>query len=74
MARQMKAEREKRAVILEAEARELWLANDVQDPQLLLPLFDPIAGERMAAWPVSTLVNNPRNNEPACAEAIEKME
>jgi len=61
-------------VILESEARELWLAKDVEDPQMLLPLFEPIAAEQMTAWPVSTLVNSPRNDDPACTEAIDKSE
>jgi putative SOS response-associated peptidase YedK len=43
----------------------LWLDPAVQDPAAVLPLLKPFAGP-MAAAPVSTWVNSPRNEGPRC--------
>ena len=46
-------------VILPTEAFALWLGGET------LPL-DPYPSERMTVHPVSTLVNNPANDDPRC--------
>lgn len=51
-------------VILPAEAEDLWL-DPAAGEDALRALLVPYAGE-MAAHPVSTLVNSPRNNLPEC--------
>jgi putative SOS response-associated peptidase YedK len=57
-------------VIVPAPARQLWLARataaaDLED------LLCPFAADQMEAYPVSKLVNAPRNDEPACIQRIE---
>lgn len=53
-------------VLLPPEAYDLWLDPAEQDPARLLPLLRPYPAERMRAHAVSTLVNSPRNDSPAC--------
>jgi putative SOS response-associated peptidase YedK len=55
-------------VILDPADYDLWLDPDVQDAKRLEPLLVPLAGEAMAAWPVSTVVNNPKAGDPKCIE------
>jgi putative SOS response-associated peptidase YedK len=54
-------------VILPASAYDRWLDEDepVSDLQALLK---PYAADEMAAYPISTYVNNPRNQGPKCSE------
>ncbi len=51
-------------VILTREAEEDWLGPDRVEPERLLPLLRPYPDDRMAAYPVSRAVNNPRNDSP----------
>jgi putative SOS response-associated peptidase YedK len=53
-------------VILPQEAYEQWLEPSEQQPELLQPLLSPFPAELMTAYPVSTIVNNPRNETPDC--------
>jgi putative SOS response-associated peptidase YedK len=53
-------------VILPASARDSWLDPDA-GPDVLLPLLCPY-GEDVQAYPVSSLVNSPRNDAPECIE------
>jgi putative SOS response-associated peptidase YedK len=53
-------------VILPAAAEALWLDQRLVEPQPLLAVLAPYAAEAMVAYPVSSLVNAPRNNSPAC--------
>lgn len=55
-----------RMPVIVAEADfDLWL--DPQAPLAALPaLFEPFSAERMTAYPVSTHVNSPRNDDAAC--------
>ena len=52
-------------VILEPEDYADWLEPE-EKPQLGLHLLRPFPAERMATYPVSKLVNNPRNESPDC--------
>ncbi len=57
-------------VILEQAHHERWLdrekkAADVAD------LLKPFDADRMEAWPVSTAVNKPENNDPSLIEPVE---
>jgi putative SOS response-associated peptidase YedK len=56
-------------VILSAPARETWL-DAKSDRERLLPLLVPCTADAMEAYPVSTLVNNPANDDPGCVERI----
>lgn len=61
---------ERMPVILPAEAYDDWLDPSVQDPHLLLPLLRPYPSELMVAYPVSTHVNSPSHEDPACQEPV----
>ncbi|MCA9916322.1 MAG: SOS response-associated peptidase, partial [Anaerolineales bacterium] len=56
-------------VIIEPEDFDLWL-NPEPDPEQGLHLLRPYPAEKMAAYPVSTVVNNPRNDVPDCIQPI----
>jgi putative SOS response-associated peptidase YedK len=55
-------------VILSPGVYDLWLDPDVQDAKKLEPLLVPFASDAMAAYLVSTVVNNPRAGDPKCIE------
>jgi putative SOS response-associated peptidase YedK len=57
-------------VIVDPGDYDLWLDQHVQEAKRLEPLLMPFAGEAMAAWPVSTMVNNPNADEPMCIEPL----
>jgi putative SOS response-associated peptidase YedK len=56
-------------VIIEPEDYDLWL-NPEPDPEQGLHLLRPYPAEKMTAYPVSTVVNNPRNETPDCIQPI----
>jgi putative SOS response-associated peptidase YedK len=53
-------------VILAPEAEAVWLDPQLHDAAHLLPVLVPYPAECMEAYAVSTLVNVPRHNTPAC--------
>jgi putative SOS response-associated peptidase YedK len=53
-------------VILPVEHYDLWLDPAAQEPERLLPLLAPFPSKEMRAVPVSTHVNNPRNEDAGC--------
>jgi putative SOS response-associated peptidase YedK len=55
-------------VILEPKDYEQWLDPDNQDTVSLKQLLVPEMGDRLIEWPVSRLLNNPRNEGAKCAE------
>ena len=55
-------------VILHSDAYGLWLDPEVRDSGQLQPLYRPYPAELLTLHPVSTLVNSPRNDDPACIE------
>jgi putative SOS response-associated peptidase YedK len=56
-------------VILSPDDYELWLEPDFHGQGKLLEMMKPYPVEDMEAFPVSTLVNNPRNETKDCIEA-----
>ena len=56
-------------VILEPEDFQTWL-DPGPDPTDAFHLFRAYPAHKMAAYPVSTVVNNPRNDSPACIESL----
>ncbi len=56
-------------VILPAAGHALWLAPQ-SDRAALTALLVPIAATEMTAYPVSSLVNNPKNNSAACVAPL----
>lgn len=57
-------------VILPEEQHRRWLKPDEGDPNELKSLLIPYASDKMTAYPVSRLVNNPANDVPACIEPV----
>jgi putative SOS response-associated peptidase YedK len=57
-------------VILDRADYDRWLAPDCHDPEAVVPLLTQFPGERMQRIPVSTLVNSPRNDLPACTDPV----
>jgi putative SOS response-associated peptidase YedK len=53
-------------LILGKEDREAWLGAGAAETARLQALINPFPAERMEAYPVSTLVNNPANDRPEC--------
>jgi putative SOS response-associated peptidase YedK len=53
-------------VILAPEAYDLWLDPAAQSPERLGVWLRPYSAEQMTAYPVSTFVNSPGNDTPAC--------
>ncbi|MCB0193664.1 MAG: SOS response-associated peptidase [Anaerolineae bacterium] len=57
-------------VILPADAYAQWLDPNEQKPDQLQSLLKPYPAEAMTAYPVSKVVNNPRNDDPACVKPV----
>ncbi len=55
-------------VILPRDAEEIWLSPDVTDREELEQLLRPYPEDDMQLYPVSTAVNNTRNNSPELIE------
>jgi putative SOS response-associated peptidase YedK len=53
-------------VILPPDAYAHWLDSAPQIPESLQPLIKPYPSDEMDAYPVSTLVNNPKNDRAEC--------
>jgi putative SOS response-associated peptidase YedK len=58
---------ERMPVILDASAWDSWLDRSVTDPAAVSHLLRPAPSDLLVAVPVSPRVNNPRNNDAACA-------
>ena len=56
--------------ILSPEDYDLWLELDFHGQGKLLEMLKPYPVEDMEAFPVSTVVNNPRNEGKECVEAV----
>lgn len=57
-------------VILPLEQYETWLDPD-STPAELTEILEPFPEEELETYPVSTIVNNPRNDVADCVEPIE---
>jgi putative SOS response-associated peptidase YedK len=53
-------------VILPEEDYDVWLDPEFQDRNRLLSMFRPLPADEMTVRPVSTFVNNVRNQGEAC--------
>jgi putative SOS response-associated peptidase YedK len=60
---------ERMPVLLEPEDYGLWLDTAVQKSDQIQHLLRPYPADLMRAYPVSTHVNNARNDDPRCIEA-----
>jgi len=57
-------------VILSSTVYDRWMDPTVQDPESLKTLLCSYSNDDLIAYPVSTLVNNPRNDAPKCLEPV----
>jgi putative SOS response-associated peptidase YedK len=57
-------------VILHEEDYDRWLDPKIDDASQLCELLKPYPPEEMTAFPISTLVNNARNESPQCIEPL----
>ncbi len=58
-------------VILPRSAEDLWLDPAVKEPDFLRQLLVPYPDESVRFYPVSTLVNSPRNDTEACIRPLD---
>lgn len=61
-------------MIIHPDDAEFWMDREIEEPEALAPLLQPIAAEDMDMIPVSTRVNNVRNNGPELIEPIAEQE
>jgi putative SOS response-associated peptidase YedK len=57
-------------VIIPRSAYDLWLDPKVRDPEMLKPLLVPYSSSEMDAYPVSEVVNSPKNEVAECVERV----
>lgn len=57
-------------VIVGRDNYQRWLDPTVQEVERLQPILQPFPSEKMTAYPVSTLVNNPKNDVEKCVEGV----
>jgi putative SOS response-associated peptidase YedK len=57
-------------VILAPSDYDVWLDQAVKEAERLRPLLRPFPAGEMTAYPVSTMVNNPRNETKECVERV----
>lgn len=58
-------------VILNRKDYDLWLDPEMQQPDRLQPLLRPYSADAMTSYPVSSTVNNPRNDTAACTQPLQ---
>jgi putative SOS response-associated peptidase YedK len=61
---------ERMPVIITPDKYDLWLDPNCQDEEKLRALLRRYRSEEMVAYPVSTIVNDPRNDVPKCIEPV----
>jgi putative SOS response-associated peptidase YedK len=57
-------------VILPTELYGPWLDPVIEDVEALKGMLRPYPADEMTAFPISTLVNSPRNDQPECIERL----
>lgn len=67
----MRSIHDRMPVILKPEDYGKWLNPGNKDVAALADLLRPFPAEEMQAFPVSALVNNPRNDRPECLKPLE---
>jgi len=60
-------------VIVGPADRERWLDPALGDPELVRTVLVPYRAEEMEAYPVSRLVNSPRNDSPDCIRRLDTV-
>lgn len=57
-------------VILTKAHENMWLDRSITDPALLKSFLVPYDTEEMTAYPVSDIVNSPKNDNEACIQKV----
>ena len=57
-------------VILTRGAEDIWMDRDLEDAAELRELLVPYPSAEMTAYPVSTVVNSPKNDVPECIAPV----
>jgi putative SOS response-associated peptidase YedK len=57
-------------VILSSTDYDRWLDPSIQEPAVLQSLLQPYPPDEVTAYPVSAMVNNPRNDAPNCIQPL----
>lgn len=60
-------------VILHPQDYDLWLDPTIESAERLYPLLRPYPDIEMHHYPVSTTVNSPQNDSPACIVPLEQV-
>ncbi|WP_394555241.1 hypothetical protein C1N61_26250 (plasmid) [Priestia aryabhattai] len=60
-------------VILEEDAYDLWLDPQMEDTEYLKSLLVPYPAEQMKMYPVSTIVNSPKNDVEECLAPLNSI-
>jgi putative SOS response-associated peptidase YedK len=58
-------------VILDSKDKDLWLDPHVSDLEQLKSFFRPYPSEMMEMYPVSYMVNSPKNDNPECIKPVD---
>ncbi len=61
-------------VVLAPDDWDTWLDPEATNAEGLQSLLRPYPAEGMTAWPVSTVVNSPRNNSAECVKPVNEGE
>lgn len=57
-------------VILTKENEKIWLDPQIKDEELLKSILTPYPGSKMSFYKVSSLVNNPQNDNEDCIKPV----
>ncbi|UMZ35994.1 SOS response-associated peptidase [Priestia megaterium] len=60
-------------VILEEDAYDVWMDSKMNDTEYLKSLLIPFPSKKMKSYPVSTLVNSPKNDVAECLAPINSL-
>lgn len=61
-------------MIIHPDDAEIWMDREIEEVEPLEHLLQPMAAEDMDLFPVSTVVNNVRNNGPELIEPVAEQE
>ena len=66
----MRPAHDRMPVVVAERHYDLWLSRDVQVPADLAPVLRPYPSDAVRAFPISPLVNDPKNDGPESLEAV----
>ena len=59
-------------VIILDKDYDLWLDKDIQDPDRLKPLLEPVPGQTMEIYEVDLKVNSPANDSAEVVRQVKR--